>query len=272
MKWNNEKDNLLLELLNNKKNYKEISEILNTTYRSVTSRCLRLGFKKSKEETKIKKECLNCHQIFESHVSDDRKFCGRSCGVSFNNRKRILSEETKKKIKNSNLKNCVLKERKECLNCGKKVKKSHHIYCSKKCSYNSEIVKEKIRSKIIERYKNNPESHPNRRCSKINETYPERFFREFLTSNNLIKDYDFFTQYPVEKYYVDFYFPSINLVVEIDGEQWHDKNSNKEITRENIIKKYHNIIRFDVKPLLKKQYEKEILNIISKINAPIAQR
>jgi very-short-patch-repair endonuclease len=273
MKWTKESDNLLKKLINDKKTYKEISIILKTSFRSITNRCLRLGIKQSKQDTTIEKKCSKCGNIFESLKNESRKFCSKSCSNSFNNKKRTLSDETKNKIRNSLLKNensiSRKKEKKDCLTCGKKVKKNQAIYCSVECVRNSNIVKEKIRDKIIKRYKDHPELHPNRKCANLIETYPEKFFREFLLMNGLIQNRDFLTQHSVEKYYADFYFPSINLVVEIDGERWHNKTNEKEIQRESVIKKYFDLIRFDVKPLLKKKYTNQILEIISKVNKSV---
>ena len=49
-----------------------------------------------------------------------------------------------------------------------------------------------------------------------------------------MQNLDFFQN--IDKYYVDFYFPVLNLGVEIDGERWHNRNDKREISRENIIK------------------------------------
>ena len=124
-------------------------------------------------------------------------------------------------------------------------------------------TKIKLSKLKTEYYKNNPEKHPNVRCAKNNESFPEKFFRIFLEEKNLIKNIHFFQNYKIDKYYVDFYFPLLNLGVEIDGERWYDRNDNREIEREIIIKQSINLKRFWSKKLIKKEYENDILEIIN---------
>jgi very-short-patch-repair endonuclease/endogenous inhibitor of DNA gyrase (YacG/DUF329 family) len=269
MKWTKDKDDSLISLINSGKTYQEISYILDTSFRSVTNRCLRLGLKQFSDNKIETNKCLTCNHYFESKKSDNRKFCSRRCSVSFNNKKRKHSEETKKKIKESLSKTKSIL-RNNCIKCGSQVRKKTAKYCSKLCLHSCEIYKDNLRRKTVLRYKINPEEHPNRKCAGMNESYPERMFREFLIDNGLRLGIDFMVQYYLEGYYIDFYFPIINLSVEIDGERWHNKHDEKEINRENTIKKFSNLIRFDVKPLIKKKYEKKILEIISKVKSIIS--
>ena len=85
------------------------------------------------EKTKIR--CLACDEEFEISINDkrdqNRKFCSKSCSVSFNNKKRTT--EIKQKISNT-LKNKIEKENKPiCLMCEKQVKTIKNVYCSNKC-------------------------------------------------------------------------------------------------------------------------------------------
>jgi very-short-patch-repair endonuclease len=130
----------------------------------------------------------------------------------------------------------------------------------------SKEMKEKFSLIKIEYYKNNPNQHPNRKCAGIKESYPEKMLREYFEQNRLIKEKDFFQQYKIDKYYVDFYIPKLSLVIEVDGERWHNNNEREKI-RENLIKNKYNLIRFKANLLTKKQYEKDINNIINAIVA-----
>lgn len=267
MKWIVEKDNELKSLIKDGFSYKEIAEKMDISIRSVTNRCNRLGIKSIRKNFYKNFICKNCGKDFVDLESIDRNFCNNSCSASYNNKGKIKSEITKFKISESlkNIPNNNKLPRTDCIECGKKVKKNKQKYCSLSCLKNSKIFKEKLSIIAKERYKKNPDQHPNKRCASIKETYPEKFFNEFLILKGLVNGEDFIKQFKVNNYYVDFFFPKLNLCVEIDGERWHDSNNEKEITRENIIKEKYKLIRFKVKPLLNKKYEIEVLDIINKI-------
>ena len=269
MRWDKNKEEILKKLISDGKTYKEISEIMDTTFRSITNKCLRLGIKSKKVESNEIVNCHNCGKSFISYKKDNRKFCNYSCSAQFNNTGRVLSNETKNKItdgvKKYNKENNIEKERPNCLTCGKKVNKPHNIYCSRECKDKCPIYKEKLSKNMKDKFKLNPELHPNRLCAGIKESYPEQFFREFLEKNGLVRNLDFIQQYKISLYYVDFFFPKLNLCIEIDGERFHDEKNTKEILRENNIKEKHKLKRYKVKNLLKKEYENDILNIINNL-------
>lgn len=92
------------------------------------------------EKRKIK--CLNCDKEFELSVNNkrdqNRKFCSRSCSVSFNNKER--TDEIKDKISNT-LKNKTQKpDNPKCLICGDKVKNYMNVYCSNKCQNDDRYI------------------------------------------------------------------------------------------------------------------------------------
>lgn len=109
MKWTEEKDEQVLSLIKEGKDYKYISDLFGVKPNSIRSRCFRLGIKSSdyKKDSKKKFFCLNCKKEFFDNV--DRKFCSRSCSTSFNNR--------------------FISRKKEwyCLNCGKEIKKRKKV-------------------------------------------------------------------------------------------------------------------------------------------------
>jgi G:T-mismatch repair DNA endonuclease (very short patch repair protein) len=114
-------------------------------------------------------------------------------------------------------------------------------------------------------------------------TKPEKIFYDFLESNNLKLDEDFIYQYRVLNYHVDFFFPKINLGVEIDGDYWHANPSRykstdlikypsglilakdiwkKDKEREKLINQHIQLKRIWESDLLEQKYEEEILNIL----------
>jgi len=70
----------------------------------------------------------------------------------------------------------------------------------------------------------NPEAHPNRKLagnrSKI--SYPERVAYDWLSKNNV----EFEHQKKVGRYYPDFVIG--NMIVEIDGQYWHNEEKDKK--------------------------------------------
>jgi very-short-patch-repair endonuclease len=147
---------------------------------------------------------------------------------------------------------------------GDKALKSKKLNPWNKGKHWSAEMKKKFSEISKSRYLLNPNEHPNRKCAGIKESYPEKMLREYFELKGLIKEKDFNQQYPIKGYFTDFYIPKLNLVIEVDGEYWH-RDIEKEEKRENIIKEHYNIRRFNAAPLIKKEYQKEIDEIISSI-------
>jgi very-short-patch-repair endonuclease len=221
---------------------------------------------------KIIRRMKKCEKCGKEHQKNGR-FCSRSCANS-----RIWSEEDKLKKSNSaNSSEKVQKENesrkkrflKECKICNNKFETIKGIYCSNKCRSSDKLLTEqkniKISLKAIERFKLFPHLHPNRLCAGINESYPEKMFREFLEQNGLIDGEEFKQQYRVSNYYVDFYFPKLKLGVEIDGERWHQDLVKESIREQEIIKSIK-LLRFKAIDIIKRNKEKEILELIKYIS------
>lgn len=65
--------------------------------------------------------CIECSILFKANKKERRKFCSRTCSVTFNNKNKVHSEETKNKIKETllsknNKKSIKLKNCKNCNN------------------------------------------------------------------------------------------------------------------------------------------------------------
>lgn len=56
-------------------------------------------------------------------------------------------------------------------------------------------------------------------CWKFKESYPEKFFNKFLENSGFVNNKDYLRQCTFSFYRTDFFFPKINLVIEIDGSQ-----------------------------------------------------
>lgn len=86
--------------------------------------------------------------------------------------------------------------------------------------------KSKWRKKL---HKDFPETHPNRRLAnnKSKMTYPEKVAAEWLNKNNIKYEHN----KKIDNFYPDFIIDKI--IIEIDGEHWHDKE--KDSIRDSIL-------------------------------------
>lgn len=211
--------------------------------------------------------CLRCGTPYQLEITDEKikkgdykKFCSRKCANV-----RIHNEETKKKISISLIGHKYPNRKGRVWSDESKQKVSNSLRGRKRKSRPwSKEMKEKFSIIAKERYRLHPELHPNRKCAGIKESYPEKCLREYFELKGLKKEIDFFQQYPVSSYFVDFFLPKLNLSIEVDGERWHSENE-REHKRELTIKKVTNIIRYKAKKLIDKQYQNEIDNIINAV-------
>lgn len=76
-----------------------------------------------------------------------------------------------------------------------------------------------------------PSSHPNRRLANNRSiiTYPEKVAFDFLVKNGV----EFEHQKKIDKYYVDFCIG--NVIIEIDGEQWHPLGNERDAKRDKAL-------------------------------------
>lgn len=105
-----------------------------------------------------------------------------------------------------------------------------------------------------EMHKNNPETHPNRRLANNRKkmSYPEKLAFDFLSNKGLLFEHN----PKVGKYYPDFVIG--NLIIEIDGERWHNKD--KDVIRDKELESLgYKIYRISTK----EQIEKRIQEILS---------
>ena len=100
---------------------------------------------------------------------------------------------------------------------------------------------------------------------EVNATYAERLLKIFLTGKI---DFEFqkiiYTDNKKHFFIADFYFPSKNLIVELDGE-YHDniKQQDKDIWRTQILKSLgYEVIRFKNKQIIESNDLFWVLNII----------
>jgi hypothetical protein len=128
----------LVEFVNNGLMIKEISLELKISVSTVKRLMSKNGL--NSKVNFLKNEvvnCLNCQVEFKSYISDSRKFCSKSCSATFNNKKRCLINEEKRKKENR--KHRPLKNFGLCLNCNVDIIRENNRngrypkYCSLPC-------------------------------------------------------------------------------------------------------------------------------------------
>jgi very-short-patch-repair endonuclease len=174
-------------------------------------------------------KCKQC-DAFLTYEQRHNKFCSTSCSASFYNKDRkgvVIGESVKQKISASvqkfNNENPYPQYSKIsfCCVCNSVIRNKIVKTCSPECK--SALLS----NNMTERIKQNRRS--NYRRDK--RSYLEESFETWLLNNNISLKYE--TEYTIKNhitqkwYFVDFYFPEINLIVELDGKQ-HEKPKHKE--------------------------------------------
>jgi len=180
--------------------------------------------------------CQHCQTNLEYDVRYN-KFCSQSCAATYNNKIKYPNN-TGSKPKNPNKLNskffyidgkiqyCKISW---CKVCNVLMPNSDRATCSVECK--SKLLSNKIIDRII----NNKRSN----FRRDKRSYMEESFEQWLNLNNIT---DFIPEHGIKNhitnrwYFVDFYFPSLNLIIELDGKQ-HLKPKHKaaDILRDEYI-------------------------------------
>ncbi len=239
--------------------------------------------------------CENCKkEYFDDYRSESQKrraksrFCCRSCAATFNSKKaervsikkectichRLVDVRGYSKHLNvcdgiptlKKEQHCSLKGRTYEEIYGEARAKEFRVKLSEKMktitSFRKIVWDDKRRQEQSERkkqlYQEHPEKHPNRKLAnnKNKMSYPEKVAYDWLLNHKILFEH----QYKVERYYVDFYLPNQNMIIEIDGEYWHDTEHDKE--RDKIINEKCNalIIRIRAKERIENRLDEVLAN------------
>jgi very-short-patch-repair endonuclease len=179
-------------------------------------------------------KCANC-----GNEHNNKKFCSYSCIASYNNRIRIISDITKKKLSKIN-----------------KGKVGHK---------HSDETKKTISKKLKEFYDKNPDKHNwlvNRKKSK-----PCEFLKNYLRNKNIyfVEELKPLNDYA---YSIDIALPEYKIGIEVNGNQ-HYKKGEQQLTLDDYYQNRHNLIEDGGWKLIelhyKTVYDKNIDLIIDKI-------
>lgn len=238
----------------------------------------RTGEKSLKLKEKIEKECVFCRNKFAVSPSlTSRQFCSKKCvdshksnGVTATCQKcgKVFGiSPSRKETATFCSRECQKVEaiEKICPTCkivfsvlpAFKVR----IYCSFECFYQNENYQKamtensrtpearKLNSERAKKYfAANPEKHILRiMAQKGYETSIEKKMRLALES----KQISFEKQFKIDRFWVDFAVISSRLVIEADGEFWH-QDKEKDAKRDEIIESYGwKVVRFPGKKIVK---------------------
>ena len=178
------------------------------------------------------------------YLHKNNRFCSHSCAAILSNSKKDFT-----KIKTGPPKGYKFIGRNipqyskfsYCVQCNSVIKHKYRKTCSDKCKF------ELASFQSIERIKLNKRS--NYRRDK--KSYLERSFEEWLLENHPTIKYD--AEHTIHNhitkrwYFVDFYFPELNLIVELDGKQ-HERPDHKlaDKKRDNYIQTHLGLIVFRI--------------------------
>jgi very-short-patch-repair endonuclease len=191
----------------------------------------------------------------------NNKFCSAACAATNNNKNRIESgwkeSEESRMRKSLRMKGVPQINRRLnytrisfCEICGNLIRNKHCKTCSDECysKLNSHIAIERIKKNKRSNFRRDKRSYLEESFEiwlKLN--FPEITFEAEKTIKNSELD---------KWYFVDFYFPHKNLIVELDGKQ-HEKPKHKEadLARDNFIR---NILKIDVFRISHEEYQSGI--------------
>ena len=190
-------------------------------------------------------KCKNCN-IELSYKHRRNAFCSKSCAASFNNLKRgkrsamsrMKTSITLKKYFNSiNLPHTKIKFC-TCLICNKKyvwnsITKGSIKFCTLNCqtTFLSKCATDRLK-KLTDRS-----------CyGRGKKSYLEKSFSDWLTAHSIkfLAEVRFFNSEEKKNYFVDFYFPTLGLVIELDGTQ-HKKTIEQDQARDAYLQKQYGL-------------------------------
>ena len=236
--------------------------------------------------------CAYCNNRL-SYEDRHKKFCNSSCAAKYNNHKRTLSVETKRKIgikqinkkvkedsklkitgeRNGNWKGgiCrkIINNKSKCIHCGtdfilKSISNnrlSRTKYCSIKCQNEaaSRRMKEKATNGLLKGW-----------TTRNVISYPEQFFINVLNNNGIC----FKHNHPINKrdlgltdsrnYFLDFYLENHKIDLEIDGSQHKYRKEHDGARDEALTKNGYSVYRIKWKNINKIEGKEYIENEINK--------
>lgn len=211
------------------------------------------------EHTPYLKVCLSCKIEFTSNRKR-KKYCSAECRI-------VEFDIRRRKARGSVFRDGKFRRRSRakpfdpnlfltCEVCATNFYwKTKKKTCSKECQSKMHSVK------MSERLRN-PEYRKNYGRGK--KSFLEKSFYDWLTSKNIVPQIDFFDEHHIvnhlngKNYWLDFYFPTLNLCIELDGTQ-HLKTVEKDQLRDDYMKSLDiRVVRVTAREYIKRTRQEEI--------------
>lgn len=229
-----------------------------------TRTCSMLGRSKIQRETD---NCLHCNKEFIKVTTNvktaNKKFCSKICSANYINLNRTKEErdEISKKVSVKMLGKCYRSYRflTQNIRYGYTLKYNICIIISTKkfyelkCQICNKAFKHKIKTtKLCSkqcfkiRLQKVHDEYPHLILNRSNpESYLEKSFREYIESKGYVKGTTFIQEKQWKlstgkRYISDFYFPDLNLIVEMDGKQHQDTIEEDEL-KDSLLKQEFNL-------------------------------
>lgn len=196
-----------------------------------TTQTLKAHHNKHRKSIEPSSLCLECN---EPIFNKDKKFCNRSCSASYTNKRRdynFIKPGTKKGFKPKN--HAPYTKINWCTVCGILNFRKGRT-CSRECQ--TVIFRKSYRIGIAKAIENG--YNPNLNRNPHRKSYLESSFESWL--NSTYPDIEYEMEKPFKKndsnrfYMVDFYFPSLKLVIELDGSQ-HEQTIEYDKARDEFL-------------------------------------
>lgn len=169
--------------------------------------------------------CIVCNAQFRD-ISQNRVFCSSSCSATHNNSNRVCRPGPSPGFGEGVKRVCKFSY---CEQCSTVIQHKHSKTCSTACKKMQLSQKAKHHS-LKTRTNRNPHK----------QSYMERSFADWIQSQGFILDESVIPEYKVHNfehnrtYFIDFYFPLLNLAVELDGSQ-HLKTKEADSVRDRFL-------------------------------------
>lgn len=182
--------------------------------------------------------CITCSIVlpYEKRIN---KFCSKSCGAIYSNSKKDYTKFKSGPKKGSNYVRSNSQHQftkiRQCIICNK-----FHPNIGQTCSI--ECKKKLLSIKIKHRIHNgwNPNSNRGRHKKSYLEISFEKWLKDNYPNINYTTEQPFKRLDEIKTYFADFYFPTLSLIIELDGTQ-HNNTVEYDQNRDEYIKSVYNI-------------------------------
>jgi very-short-patch-repair endonuclease len=199
---------------------------------SVTTQNIKAHYTKHHTEKKPKSVCPNC----EKDIFNYNKFCCKKCSSTYTNARKDWSNIKTGPSKGTKPKSYIAYTKvKQCEVCASWFPGSSKT-CSPQCK--SILLSIGMANRIYSGW------NPNDNRGRGKRSYLESSFEQWLITNypklKFVIDAPFKRLDVTKTYFGDFFFPDLNLIIELDGSQ-HDKTKEYDEDRDRYISETYNI-------------------------------